>query len=343
MHIFRFIPCLISCLALMAGCMTAASTTAPDLPVVQPQSVSADQLSGSDMTALMTLDLARNGALPEVGPIRLAPGAKVDMVRPEPGFIEKEAKLSHIATLPDGSTLLEVARRYEDGYGRVQMFMDMAGYTVRRPTDEEAQVHALSLVMDYRAILNSGNAELVQETQESVRGFQEQAGLSVDGVLGSRTAMAMAKSLGVQEFSLLASAPVYPDNPRFTMYIIDEILAKNDPDTYLNGRDGISAVSAKAIPAAQFASRSRGGGNFLAVIYFHDQLPKDTAIQVGFSEFANRKDSDYRATMRPVYSTGKGWPVVFAPFKLERAALTPTKLHALVIVNGAIVDSTQLR
>ena len=330
------------CIGLLGGCVTTSSTKAPELPVLKTQAVAEDQLTGSDMAALTALDFARNDVSPELGSIRLAPNAMVAMMKPEPGLIEKGAKISSIRTVQDGSTVVEVLRRFEDGKGRTQMINDMAGYTVRQATDGELQANAVTLVADYSAIMKSGNAEAKNEALESVKLFQQQAGLAVDGVLGPQTATAMAKAAGIQEFTMLASVPVYSQSPKFTMYVMDQVLAKNDPDTYLNGFDSVSAVSAKAIPKEQFSSRSNSGGSFLAMIYFIDQLPKDSAIQVGFSEFKDRKDPDYRATMRPVYSTGKEWPVVLVPFKIERS-ITPKKLFAHIIINGSIVDTTQLR
>ena len=291
---------------------------------------------------MVVLDLVRAGVSPEVGTIRLAPDSRVALVGPESGFSQTATRVSTVRTMQDGNILVEVLRRFEDAGGRTQTMLDMAAYTLRQPTGGELNANAVAFITDYKAIMKSGTAEARKEARESVETFQQQAGLAVDGALGPQTAMAMAKEAGIQEFSLLASAPTYPDNPRYTMYIMDEVLAKNDPDTYLKGFASMPAVASKAIAETRLPSRSKSGGSFLAVLYFMDQLPKDSAIQVGFSEFENRKDPDYKATMRPIYSTGKGWPVVFVPFKLERST-TAKKLYALVIINGKIVESTRLR
>lgn len=339
---FNMFMCAALSVVLIAGCVASKPTTAPVLPVVQVQAKGGDKLTGADLNAVAVLDIARTGVSPESGTVRLAPNAQVALIGPETGFSQTDTRISNVRTMQDGNNMVEVLRRFEDANGRTQMMLDMAVYSMQQPTKGELNANSVAFITDYKTVMKSGTEEAKQEAREAVTAFQQQAGLTADGALGPQTSMAMAKALGIQEFSLLASAPIYPDNPRYSMYIMDEVLAKNDPDTYLKGFASMSAVAAKAIPEAQLPSRSKSGGSFLAALYFMDQLPKDSAIQVGFSEFENRKDSDFRSTMRPVYSTGKSWPVVYVPFKIERSTNTK-KLYALVLINGTIVKSMRLR
>lgn len=342
---FLLISSMVLSAALTAGCVTSSPTTAPRLPVVQMAAGADMQLDGRDAMAVTVLDFARSGSTPEADIVRLKPEAKVLLAAQEPGFIQTAATVTNARDLPDGSTLVEVLRRFEDTAGRTQMILDMAAYTIRELTKEEAKANAASLIADYKAVMRTGTPEAKQEAGNAVNAFQRQNGLTSDGVLGPKTAQAMVAALGVQEFSLLASSPVYPDGPRFALYFMDEVVAQNAPETYLKGFDSIDAVAAQAIPVDTFPSRSASGGSYLAMLYFFDQLPKGAAVQVGFSESSNRKDSDYRGTMPPVYSSGEGWVAVPVPFRLERhvPSTIPKKLYALVLVNGEIVRATQLR
>ena len=334
--------CSLMACVLSAGCVTSSTTKAPQLPVLRHQAVADDQVSGADMAALTTLELARKGVLPDSGLFGMAPDAIVELMNPEPGFSETDVQVTGVSTAQDGRVKVDVLRKFEDGNGRTQSILDMVVYTLRQPSEDEIKANAAIFVADYKAVMRSKNVEAKKEIKNNVKAFQQQAGLSVDGALGPQTAMAMAKSLQIQEFSMLASAPVYSQTPKFEMHIMDAVLAKNAPDTYLKGFESRSAVRSKAIPQDMYASRTNSGGNFLAVIYYLDQLPRDSAIQLGFSEFKDRKDTDYRATMRPVYATGEGWPVVLAPFKLERSTASK-KLYAHVILNGAIVETVRIR
>ncbi|WP_319542984.1 peptidoglycan-binding domain-containing protein [uncultured Pseudodesulfovibrio sp.] len=332
---------LLMLLGISSGCVSSGSSTqAPETPVYQPQITGEKVLYPDEQTAVTTLALAKKGILPQDGAITMAPNATVALAQPAPGFSVTQEGVSGIRQLPDGNLAVEVLCEYQDTLGRKASMLDVATYTLRQPTGQECKTVSENMVAEYTTTMKNCTPEVQQQTMESIKDFQTSAGLKSDGILGQQTAMAMAQGMEFQEFTSLVSAPIYTTNPRFEIYFIDEVVAKNAPDTYLKGFDSLDAVRVKAIPSSQFAARAKNGGKYLALIYFMDQLPKDTPIQIGLSQFSTRKDTDRKATMQPVYSTGRDWPVIVAPFSL---ANTNSKLYAHVMVSGEIAGTTQLK
>lgn len=338
--IFLFIALLVI-LGFTSGCVTSGSSTkAPATPAYQPQITGEKSLYPDEQVAVTTLALAKKGILPQNGVISMAPDATVTLAQPASGFSVTQEGVTGIRQLQNGDIAVEVLCEYQDSLGRKASMLDMVTYTLRHPTGQEATTVSKNMVAEYKTTMENCTPEMQQQTMESIKTFQTSAGLTPDGVLGPQTAMAMAQGMEFQEFTGLISAPIYSTTPRFEIYFIDEVVAKSAPDTYLKGFNSLETVRIKAIPAAQFAARAKSGGKYLALIYFMDQLPKDTPIQIGLSEFSTRKDNDRKATMKPMYATGRDWPVVVAPFSLKKVN---SKLYAHVLISGEIAGTTKLK
>jgi len=337
---FLFIALLVL-LGISSGCVSSGSSTqAPATPVYQPKITGEKALYPDEQIAVTTLTLAKKGILPQDGAIAMAPDAKVALAQPAQGFSITQKKVTGIRQLQNNNVAVEVLYEYQDTLGRKASMLDVATYTLRQPTGQECQTVSENMVAEYNTAMQNCTLEVQQKTMESIKTFQTSAGLKADGVLGQKTAMAMAQGMEFQEFTGLVSAPIYTVSPRFELYFIDEVVAKNAPDTYLKGFASLEAIRIKAIPAANFAARAKSGGKYLALVYFMDQLPKDTPIQIGLSEFSTRKDTNRKATMKPVYATGQDWPVVVAPFSLTT---TNKKIYAHVMISGEIAGTTKLK
>ena len=335
----------VCCAVLWLSSACVPKSAAPDRPMPTayvPQTVPEGDLTRHQVLVVGAVTLLRGGVALEGGMVTLAPDAPVSFINPAEGMKELSNSVSTVRTLDDGTEVMDILHLYGDDLGRIQGVMDQVGYVVSRLSPEERQAVADGLIEDGRAVMASGNAEMINYHTQKVQAFQAQAGLAVDGDLGLNTARAMADAMGKVEIKGVQSVPVYSDEPRFEVYVVKESVFRNavSGGGVAEGFAGIDAVRRIAItPLGDLRKVAAGSSSFVALVYFMDQVPKGTALQVAFSGSSNRKDTDRKATMNKVYAVGRDWPVLVAPVAFKTL---PSQLYLHVLMDGRIVDTTKL-
>lgn len=339
----RHIAAALLCLALAtAGCVSANKSAATtDIgPAPTYEATKSGDLAAHQRVAVLALELARKGILPPGPDVALARDAVVHLPAPPQGFREIGSTVSGADHLGDGLYSLEVARSFEDGYGRRESVLDLAVYTLYSPDARANKARADALRADYVSAMRGASGETRAEIGQAVADYQRSAGLLPDGVLGPTTASALATSTNIQEFQALTSAPLYAAAPELEFHLLDESYGRNAAATYLNGYDSLLAVRQRAVAPGQYAATVKKGGRYLALVYFKDRAAPGTLIQVAFSSDAGGPDSRSASQSPVMYADGTDYPVIVTPVTLKN---TSGSLYAHVLVNGRVNGSVRLK
>ena len=341
-YVYSFFAWALLCLTVTA-CVTGSggpsADTGPDRMAYRPQPVLGPLDSEAQLAAL-TLDLAREGILPDGPLVTLAPNAPVALPLAPAGFRETSKGVTNASHLDDGLFTVEVVRQYEDGLGRRATVLDLAVYTLFEPDSRALNTRADELRSAYASAMRSPDPNVRRGMADFVIDFQQEYGLRPNGALDPQTSTAMAAATPIQTFQALVSAPLYAETPRFEFNLLEETYGRNAPDTYLNGFESLLEVRAKAVPAGRYGSVSARGGRYLALVHFLDRLPPGTPVQVAFSGYETRKANERDAASAPLYADGRSWPVLVVPVTLKTVT---GKLYAHVFAGGKILGTIRLK
>lgn len=330
----------VSVITILTGCIGADRTgvTTPQAPAPPPEEKPAfhytqqQDLSPAVNQAILTakaLDAGNHKALPFV---RIDNDAIIEI---DPMAVaDKNRQVIHIGgfyNTSDGDMKIDFTTQSTDGYGRIDFRLVTMVYRAEEPDEDRTNAVKEWLLDQYSP---RGGKYADRLSNDDWKAFQQEAGLSADGIFGPKTATELARTFPVIHVKDYRNKIIYPDIPNHMLFVVPRDRFVSQMGSLPQGFRSWSDVKNMSLSKDQFRKMAQKGTRFVLCVYFFDRVSPVSGITCQLSQKPG--DSRRSSDSAPYFTRPGTWPVIIRPFEIKK---TPDDLYINLFIQRSTNDN----